>query len=150
MLIGDARKRVQARAFSASQDNTLHLYGFSLRSKAPVVLMLPQAPESSGDKIRVSQRVQDSRYGRSSFLRYPQRGFQQRTRLCPGIRQYPTIREKPTILSSRHTFEQRIFLGHDRSTPPKPKFQRARATSMGVLDGKIAGSLISKSQNQCS
>src|SRR5882724_13211573 len=72
MLIGDARKRVQARAFSASQDNTLHLYGFSLRwKKLPVALMLPQAPESSGDKIRVSQRVQDSRYGRSSFLAIP-------------------------------------------------------------------------------
>src|SRR5882724_2502458 len=76
MLMGDARKRVQARAFSASQDNTLHLYGFSLRWKElPVALMLPQAPESSGDKIRVSQRVQDSRYGRSSFLRYPNGAF---------------------------------------------------------------------------
>src|SRR6266404_8660857 len=118
MLIGDARKRVQARAFSASQDNTLHLYGFSLRWKElPVALMLPQAPESSGDKIRVSQRVQDSRYGRSSFLRYLERAFEMQHAFVQGakhsleleppgaagrsVTSAGTTREKPTILSSR-------------------------------------------------
>src|SRR5207247_2924929 len=56
--------------FPPARTTPFILYAFSLRWKElPSALMLPQALHPLDDKIPVSQRVQDIRYGRSSFLR---------------------------------------------------------------------------------